>query len=84
MQYFTNILDSRSNCLLMSEDTMRFNQYNRKLYPKDIAHFALSYILSILQILMSSNEDMFDKEFRKDLKKATTEYQFDKQKMKEF
>ena len=83
MQYFMNILESRSNCLLMSEETMRFNQYNRKLYPKEIAHFGLTYILSILQILMTSNEDMFDKDFRKNLKKATTEYQFDKQKMKE-
>ena len=74
MVFYTNILESRANCLLMSEDTMRFNQYNKKMNPKEISHFAVCYIISILNKLINHNSDLFEKDFKHNLLKSVKEY----------
>ena len=71
--FFTVILESRANALLMSEETMNFYQYNRKIKPGKVSHFAISYMLCILNTLLKYNKDNLT-EFSKTIKKATAEY----------
>lgn len=53
------ILEARSNALLMSEDTMNFYQYNLDIKPTDTSHFAVSYLMKILNILLKWNKDVY-------------------------
>jgi hypothetical protein len=71
--YFNVMLEARANALLMSEETMNFYQYNRKIRPGKVSHFAISYMLCLLNILLKYNKDNVS-EFSKTIKKATTEY----------
>ena len=58
----------------MSEETMRFNQFNKKLNPKEISHFAVCYVISILNKLMNFNSDLFEKDFKQSLFKSVKDY----------
>lgn len=68
--YFTVMLQARANALLMSEETMNFYQYNRKIKPTEVSHFAISYMLTLLNILLKYNKDVYQ-ELSKTIKKAT-------------
>ena len=67
------VLEARSNALLMSEDTMNFYQYNLDIKPSDTSHYAVSYLMKILNILLKWNKDVY-KEISKALKKAASKF----------
>ena len=52
---------------------MNFYQYNRKIKPSEVSHYAISYMLCILNTLLKYNKDNVN-EFSKTIKKATAEY----------
>ncbi len=60
-KYYKNIIEEKSNALLMDEDTMNFYHYNLNIQPQGIV-YAVNYIRSILTILSRYNG-----EFPKDL-----------------
>ena len=74
ISYFNVLLEARANALLMSEETMNFYQYNRKIKPSEVSHFAISYMLCILNIILSGLDKDKQNEFSKAIKKATAEY----------
>jgi hypothetical protein len=57
----------------MSEDTMNFYQYNLDIKPGDTSHYAVSYLMKILNILLKWNKDVY-KEISKQLKKAASKF----------
>ena len=77
MSVYKPILEARVNALLMIEDTMNFYQYNIDLKPSEVTHFAMSYLVKILNTLLKHNKDLY-KEISKQLKKASTRFVGDK------
>lgn len=73
MRYFDVMLQATADALLMSEETMNFYQYNRKIRPEEVSHFAISYMLTLLNVLLKYNKDVYV-ELSKTIKKAATDY----------
>ena len=57
----------------MIEDSMNFYQYNIDIKPGEVTHFAMSYLVKILNTLLKHNKDLY-KEISKQLKRATTRF----------
>ena len=52
---------------------MNYYQYNRNIKPEEVSHFAISYMLTLLNVLLKYNEDVYV-ELSKTIKKAANEY----------
>ncbi|CDW74435.1 arm repeat protein [Stylonychia lemnae] len=63
---YKNIIEERSNALLMDEDTMNFYHYNLNIQPIGIT-YAVNYLRSILSILSRYNGE-YPKELNRQLK----------------
>eukprot|EP00347_Sterkiella_histriomuscorum_P016136 403354352 len=63
---YKNIIEEKSNALLMDEDTMNFYHYNLNIQPIGIT-FAVNYLRSILTILSRYNGE-YPKELNRQLK----------------
>ena len=55
-QFFKNIIEERSNALLMDESTMKFYQNNLDICPDGIK-YSVSYLMQLLNTLLRSNKD---------------------------
>ena len=53
------IVEARVNALLMIEDSMNFYQYNIDIKPGEVTHFAMSYLVKILNTLLKHNKDLY-------------------------
>jgi hypothetical protein len=54
---YKNIIDEKTNALLMDEDTIDYNQYNLNVLPSPGITYAVNYLESILTILGKYNPD---------------------------
>jgi len=54
---FDNIIKTRVNALLFSEETINFFQYNLKIFPTDLIKYAIAYLMKILSIVLKYNDD---------------------------
>jgi len=69
------MLEHRANALLFDEDTSTFYQNNLGIYPKDGIKFALSYVMTILNVLLKTKENQpMYKDMSKAIKKVKERY----------
>jgi Na+/H+ antiporter NhaB len=71
---FEEMIESRSNALLMDETTMNFYQYNLKITPDEISHLAISYVLTILNICLKQSGYEKYQAISKTIKKVINDY----------
>ena len=71
---FKEMLVSRANALLMDETTMNFYQQNLRVTPDDISHYGISYLLTILNIVLKHNGTEKYQAISKTVKKAIKDY----------